>query len=239
MADSPETFMARWSRRKRSPRDTDDPAEPADSAVTDATDAGAAVADDPASDDPAAGDPEVIAKLPDIDSLDGTSDFKPFLAKGVPEALRRQALRKLWRLNPVFAQLDGLNDYDENYTLAATAVTELKTLYRVGKGMLRDDEPKAQAAEAEPAGEEPEGGGDPVPAESAAAPAADPPGAPTPEDGEPAADDGRSGAAPEPSRPAELAALTEDRGGAVERPAEPARPRRRQAASRRWGDSSQ
>ena len=59
--------------------------------------------------------------LPDIESLDEHSDFTVFLKKGVPEALRRQALQRLWRSNPVFANLDGLAEYDEDYSDAATS----------------------------------------------------------------------------------------------------------------------
>lgn len=249
MADNPESFVARWSRRKRSPRDTDQAAEPANSAVTDAADArpadaptsDARPADAPTADDPTAGDPEVIAKLPDIDSLDETSDFKPFMAKGVPELLRRQALRKLWRLNPVLANLDGLNDYDEDYTLAATAIAELKTVYKVGKGMFSKSESEEQMAAAEPAGEDAEGGREPAPAESAAAPAADPTDAP-PDTAALAQSAACEDVEPEPTprsrEPAELAAAAEHRDAAVEGGAKPARTRRRQAVSRRWGESS-
>jgi hypothetical protein len=69
----------------------------------------------------------------------------------VPETLRRKALRKLWRLNPVFANLDGLNDYDEDFTDAATAVQAVKTIYKVGRGMVSDDEEDAETAADVPA----------------------------------------------------------------------------------------
>lgn len=46
---------------------------------------------------------EIVARLPDIDKMDDGSDFSVFLKEGVPDLLRRKALRKLWRLNPVFA----------------------------------------------------------------------------------------------------------------------------------------
>ena len=91
---------------------------------------------------------DIISKLPDIDSLEEASDFTPFMAKGVPEVLRRRALRKLWRLNPVFANLDGLNDYDEDFTDAATLVEGVKTIYKVGKGMLSDEDRAAAPASA-------------------------------------------------------------------------------------------
>ena len=54
------------------------------------------------------------------------------MKEGVPTELRNRALRKLWRVNPVFGHLDGLNDYDGDFTDAATVVKGLKTLYKVG-----------------------------------------------------------------------------------------------------------
>jgi hypothetical protein len=55
------------------------------------------------------------ADMPPIESLTAESDFAQFLAEGVSDALRRAALRKLFQL-PEFGVLDGLNEYDEDYT---------------------------------------------------------------------------------------------------------------------------
>jgi hypothetical protein len=54
-------------------------------------------------------------------------------------------MRRLWRLNPVLAVLDGLNDYDGDYTNAATDAPGVKTSYQVGKGLLRHVEALAKA----------------------------------------------------------------------------------------------
>jgi hypothetical protein len=86
------------------------------------------------------GDPEVVAKLPDLDSLTEESDFTAFLQDGVPEVIRRKALRRLWRLNPIFANLDGLNDYDEDFSALGIVAENIKTIYKVGKGYLDEDE---------------------------------------------------------------------------------------------------
>jgi hypothetical protein len=57
------------------------------------------------------------------------------MRSGVPKRLRNMALRRVWRLDPVLANLDGLNDYDEDYTDAAMLVgAAVKTVYQVGKG---------------------------------------------------------------------------------------------------------
>lgn len=94
-------------------------------------------------------DTEVLTELnlPDPDSLQAGDDVSGFMAKAVPDRLRRRALRRLWQLNPVLANVDGLVDYGEDYTDAACVIENLQTAYQVGKGMLGHIE--ALAAEAE------------------------------------------------------------------------------------------
>jgi hypothetical protein len=59
-----------------------------------------------------------------------------FLSKAVPAHIRKRALRKLWRSNPVLACVDGLNDYDDDYLTGSFGQDPIKTSYQVGKGML-------------------------------------------------------------------------------------------------------
>ncbi|HXQ66738.1 MAG TPA: DUF3306 domain-containing protein [Alphaproteobacteria bacterium] len=86
-----------------------------------------------------------VAKLPPVETLSYDSDFKPYLASGVPEGLRREALRKLWRSNPMLANLDGLNDYDEDYSQVGKLPEAVKTLFQVGRGMVAPPEESAGA----------------------------------------------------------------------------------------------
>lgn len=81
---------------------------------------------------------EVLEKyaLPDPDAIELGTDITGFMAKEIPDLLRHKALRALWKSNPVLAVLDGLNDYDEDFTDAATAVNGVKTLYKVGQGLI-------------------------------------------------------------------------------------------------------
>ncbi len=127
----------------------------------------------------AADEARVLAELnlPDPDRLRPGDDIRGFMAKAVPEPLRRRALRRLWRLNPVLANVDGLVDYGEDYTDGATVIVDMQTTYQVGKGMrahLRDiardpeDGPRDTADRAGPDHD------DEAPAE-AEAPAAAPP----------------------------------------------------------------
>jgi hypothetical protein len=143
----------------------------------------------------------------------------------VPEQLRKRALRKLWRLNPVFANLDGLNDYDEDFTDAAAVLEGVKTLYQVGKGMVTPEEPAAEDATESGLAAEPE--------ELVAE------GEESAEGGEDEAGPGQIGQmarapAPDPAARAEAIPAVESKTDGP--PVEPARtPTGRSAARRRWG----
>ena len=154
MAEQDETFLSRWARRKAEPETPEPELQPP---PAEAEEKGELTE---------AEQQALIESLPDIESLDEKSDFSAFMQKGVPEVLQRRALRKLWRLNPVFAHLDGLNDYDDDFTDAAMVVEGMKTLFQVGKGMAEkvpegeeeegDPEAQAQAEQPDPPGEDPE-----------------------------------------------------------------------------------
>ena len=75
-----------------------------------------------------------LADLPDIASLTYESDFTVFMAKGVPKALRNQALKKLWRSNPLLANLDGLNDYDLDYRPSEIAALAARSAADLARG---------------------------------------------------------------------------------------------------------
>ncbi len=56
------------------------------------------------------------ADMPEITSLSASSDVSMFFNKGVSEVLRRAALKHIFSL-PIYNVRDGLNDYDEDYTV--------------------------------------------------------------------------------------------------------------------------
>ncbi|MCM0614221.1 DUF3306 domain-containing protein [Marinobacter sediminum] len=89
---------------------------------------------------------EILAKynLPDPDTLEQGTDITGFLRKEIPEFLRRKALRSLWRSNPIFGVLDGLNEYDEDFSKVTTPIGGVKTAYKVGKGGFLDPEKRAR-----------------------------------------------------------------------------------------------
>ena len=109
----------------------------------------------PEPDAPSPVDPE---DLPDIASLDASSDFTVFMRPGVPAHLRTLALRKLWRSDPVFSKLDGLVEYGEDYSIASWPKGAIKTAYQIGRGFVNELE-KLEPAKAEPLPPEPPAGG--------------------------------------------------------------------------------
>lgn len=86
-------------------------------------------------------------ELPVPETLSAGDDFSAFMKAGVPEFLRKRALRVLWRSNPVLANLDGLNDYDDDFNSPELTQKVLATAYKVGRGILSD--PKEPEAEPE------------------------------------------------------------------------------------------
>jgi hypothetical protein len=61
----------------------------------------------------------------------------------VPQALRNRALRRLWRTSDVFEVLDGLNDYDEDFSIAPAAVGAIKSSWQPGRGFAPAEETEA------------------------------------------------------------------------------------------------
>lgn len=110
--------------------------------------------------------------LPDPDAIELGTDITGFMRKEIPELLRRRALRSLWKSNPVLAVLDGLNDYDEDFTDAATTTGAVKTLYKVGQGLIERPEKAGEPDDkkpGEPVTEQAEAAVTMVPAEPAEA----------------------------------------------------------------------
>ena len=156
-----EGFSARWSRRKTAERErakdgelaaTLDPAESQlkSAALTNTepeTEKDSEIEAEPGSEAETA--PEIAPEdLPDVDSLGKDSDYTPFMQTGVPEWLRRKALRKLWLSDPLLANLDGLNDYDDDYSAIGMVAQEIVSRYKPGRGYLDDKEAEASAEDA-------------------------------------------------------------------------------------------
>src|SRR5438105_8820924 len=154
LADPPG-FLERWSRLKRADREKalrHDLAPPAPATV-----------DSP---EPAI-DP--LEDLPALETLTKDSDFRAFMRPGVPEELRNQALRKLWGSDPVYANLDGLLEYGEDFAAPFRIAGVVATVYRVLEGMPDPEKPAEPAPEAAATTPAPEAG--PIDSEASETPA--------------------------------------------------------------------
>lgn len=90
-----ESFFARWEKRNAEKREAE---------------AAAQQAAPPAAEEP----PKPPPTLEDVAALNTDSDFKPFVARGVDEEVRRSAMKKLFA-DPQFNVMDGLDVYIEDY----------------------------------------------------------------------------------------------------------------------------
>ena len=139
MADE-ENVFSRWSRRKRAtPEPAAQPLPEPEAPIEIA---------EPETEEEETALLEQLG-LPKPESLGEGDDFAPFMKAGVPEFLRKRALRVLWRSNPVLANLDGLNDYDDDFNAPELTQKVLATGYQVGRGFvkkvveaLEDDDPE-------------------------------------------------------------------------------------------------
>ncbi len=175
MTARPRGFLTRWSRRKRAGKQVRGsdaaPAVPEQRVRTQETDRASAATSPlqkdvvaretgPVPHSPPAEPESGTAELPDlppIESLDKDSDFSLFMKQGVPEKLRRLALRKLWRLTPGVP--DGLDDYDEDYSIVGAVAETVSSVSKAGQRMTDEaQEPQAERREKRP-GDTPEQGG--------------------------------------------------------------------------------
>lgn len=148
---SSEAFLSRWSRLKRTAVKPEPAPVEVPPPVEETAELPVAVAEDSPADSVQSevGAEDPLKDLPPVEELTGESDFTPFLRAEVPEDLHRQALRKLWTSDPIYANDDGLKDYADDYASLFTGGVPVKTLYRVGKGFLETLDEVAEGAEAE------------------------------------------------------------------------------------------
>lgn len=178
MAEGERPFLERWSRRKQEARreapSVDDVPE---------------VAEPEAAIDP--------ASLPPVESLGPGSDIRAFLQKGVPAALRRAALRRIWTADPKISGFREVADYDWDFNAPGYgALAPGDDVRKAVERLLAPSQPREAAQE------------------TAAAPA------PEPRETKPAPD--RLAAAEQPAEPERIEAEASPRprrrhGGAVPR----------------------
>ena len=124
-----DAFLKRWSRLKREGgRDAEKAQAPAprDEMAQEAR-ADAAIPEDLENFDAAALDPE-------------TADFSRFVRDDVPGDIQRMALRKLLESDETLACMDGLNDYDEDFTPSGIAAAAADFMRRAAQWLEEEDE---------------------------------------------------------------------------------------------------
>ena len=151
-------FLSRWAKRKADVRETEEreaalePLPDQHGNLAPAPDGQPVVVDEDDRDVPP--DDETrqrwVEELEaiDIETLTYDNDFTIFMKSWVPGPLRQRALRKLWTTNPALAVLDGLNDYDLDYTDAAMQAGTVVSSYVPGRGYATLEEVAEKLAKA-------------------------------------------------------------------------------------------
>lgn len=157
--DEPQ-FLSRWSRRKLEAREAEEKPGVEEANAPREADAGTT----------AAREAELqanreAAEAVDLAALDERSDFSVFMKDGVPAMLRRKAMAALWRSSPVFANIDGLVDYGENFADPGLVQKTLQSAWQVGQGYLKA-EPDTKLSDAEAASDDNSAETDQIPAHS-------------------------------------------------------------------------
>jgi hypothetical protein len=134
-----EDFLRRWSRLKQEARE----AQPPEEAPQPAPPAESLPAEDAQPEDRQEEKPFDSASLPPVESLTKESDYSRFMRPEVPEGLRQKALRRLWATDSVLASPDPLDMHNLDYNAVPTFPEGVKSLFRIGQGML--DELAAEA----------------------------------------------------------------------------------------------
>ena len=145
-AKDEKPFLSRWSERKQTARAGE--AAPSKAPNADEHDPPTAIEKQ--------GEIEAnraAAEAIDLDALTDKSDYTPFFRPGVPTALKNAALQRLWRSNPVFAVLDGLDDHFLDFRWPEKGSEVVKTAWKIGRGFLTVEEqaPSEERAAGAPA----------------------------------------------------------------------------------------
>jgi hypothetical protein len=148
---APEPFLRRWARLKADPAAREDEPVPEPPAPPPA-EKDAAAGQDEGAEAPREQLPPTDEDLPPLESLDEHSDYSGCMSPRVSEALRKQALRKLFR-SQKFNYICELDDYIDDYTsfpaLGDVVTADMKhAAERLLKKQLEAEEADAAAAAA-------------------------------------------------------------------------------------------
>lgn len=125
---SADDFFSRWSRKAAKPEApfAQAPEDPALKKPEDLTEEAGLSADS------AIGRP---VTLQDVAGLTRDSDYSPFVANGIDEAIKRSAMKKLFS-DPHFNLMDGLDIYIDDYSVFEPIRPEMLALIEHAKPLL-------------------------------------------------------------------------------------------------------
>ena len=147
MSDTePKPFLSRWAQRKAAKQTEVD-------ALEEVTQTEQVDATGETEEEAALSDEELCARyeLPDPEHCTDSEQLDGFFDGQIPDRLRQLAMRRLWRLNPLFRFADEMVEYGEDFTDAATVIPNMQTAYKVGKGYLDKILAEQEQADAEAA----------------------------------------------------------------------------------------
>ena len=139
-----DNMLSRWARRKQAVQGEEQEAAEAAEVAEAPEEKPEPETEEEALAQLAEDEPELAEELAaiDIDSLTYDDDFSVFMKDKVPAFIKRRALSKLWLSNPILANLDGLNEYDEDYTQASNAAEMVAKAFEDAR---KREEAKAKA----------------------------------------------------------------------------------------------
>jgi len=146
-------FLSRWSRLKEEARRSEPGPQPD---AAEASPGAPPLEADPASvlAEPEL-TPEELAALPKVEEITAASDISGFLRRGVPDALRNAALRRMWTLDPAIRDFVGeARDYAYDWNTpggvpGAGALDPADDVAAMVRGIFGDSPPAPPPLEAE------------------------------------------------------------------------------------------
>ncbi len=162
--DAEETpFLSRWSQRKQQSRAGLSPETLSDDSAQNQLEEASetALADTQAieeSDSEKSLSDEALCEKYELvhpDKCETPEQLDSFFTRPLPDRIRQLAMRRMWRINPLFRFADEMVEYGEDFTDAATVIPDMATAYKVGKGyfdklFVEHDEDASEIAETAP-----------------------------------------------------------------------------------------
>ena len=68
------------------------------------------------------------------ESINSQIDLRDYMGKNIPDRLKQLALRRLWKIVPLYGEVSELVEYGEDFTDSATVIEGMQTAYEIGKG---------------------------------------------------------------------------------------------------------